>query len=136
MINTKETKIERIIEEARDGDLVELMLKENNVPKEKERFVRGNYMTIVIGLKKLSARPRYGRGESNLIKSVVGYYGQWFGEEGNVKSQNVIIYPMCQEVLAMNSSPPMRIEVPLTEIESYKIIQKGERPVTSPRGFP
>lgn len=43
---------------------------------------------------------------------------------------------MCQEVLGINSSPPIRIEVPLVEIESYKIIQGSERPVTPPMSFP
>ena len=136
MTNAKETKIERMIEEARDGDLVELILKENNLPRVREHFDNGNCVRVVIGLEKVSARPPYGFGDSSLISSVVGYYGEWFGENGNMAKQQAIIYPMGQEVLAINSSPPIRIEIPLTEIESYRIIQKGEKPVISPIGFP
>lgn len=130
------TEIEKMLEEARDGDLVELVLKENNIPREKERFVRKHYMRITISLEKVSARPTYGMGDSSLIESVVGYYGGWFGEEGNIAKQQVKIYPMHQEVLGINSSPPIRIEIPLTEIESYEIIKKGEKPVTPPYAFP
>ena len=136
MINLKETKIERMLEEVNDGDLVEFVLKKNNVPKVKEYFVRDSYIHVVIGLDKLSTRPNYGMGESNLIRSITGYYGQWFGEKGNIARQQVIIYPMCQEVLGINSNPPIRIEVPLTEIESYEIIKKGERAVNTPCAFP
>ena len=136
MINLKETKIERMLEEVNDGDLVEFVLKKNNVPKVKEYFVRDSYINVVIGLDKLSTRPNYGMGESNLIRSITGYYGQWFGEEGNVSKQQAIIYPISQEILTLNSNPPIRIEVPLTEIESYEIIKKGERAVNTPCAFP
>ena len=33
-----ETEIERLLEEAKDGDLVELILKENNLPRVKENY--------------------------------------------------------------------------------------------------
>src|SRR3989338_1072935 len=102
MTNVKETKIERLLEEARDGDLVELILKENNLPRVKEYFNK-NYIRMGISLEKAYTKPAYGRGESNLIKSVVGYYGQWFGERGDIAKQQVIIYPMSQEFLAINS---------------------------------
>ncbi len=130
------TEIEKMLEEARDGDLVKLVLKEDNIPRVKEHHVSGNYMRITISLEKVFVRPSYGMDDSSLIKSVVGYYGGWFGEEKNIAKQQVKIYPMRQEVLAINSSPPIRIEIPLTEIESYEIIQKGEEPVTPPLAFP
>jgi len=136
MTNVKETKIERMLEEARDGDLVELILKENTLPRVMEHFARGDYIRTVIALGRASTRPAYGMGESSLVRSVIGYYGQWFGKEGDIAKQQVILYPMCQEVLAMNSCPPIRIEIPLTGIESYEIIKKGEKPVTPPSGFP
>jgi hypothetical protein len=140
---TSTQAIEKMLEEARDGDLVKLVLKENNIVKVKRTFIRKNFVRITIGLEKLVDRPRYGYGESGIIESVVGYYGQWFREDGkwydekkDISKMAAIIYPMAQENLALNSEPPIRLEVPLREIASYEIIKKGEKPVTPPSAFP
>ncbi len=132
MTSTKQANIAQLLVEAKDGDMVRLTLRENNVPRIIESFVRGSYVQITLGLEKVPIRPAYGMGESSLIQSIVGYYGQHFGEEGE---QKILLYPLSQEILAVNSSPPIRIEVPLVEIESYILI-KGERSVTPPRAFP
>lgn len=129
------TEIEKMLEEANDGDLVELTLRENNVPRIKESFHIEYDVQITVGLENLPIRPGYGMGESNLIGSVVGYYGQWFRSGDNGKQ--VIIYPMSLEVMdIINSAPPIRIEVPVKEINSFRVIEKRERRVTPPRGFP
>jgi len=124
-METKTAVTDQLIKQAKDGDLVELVLREYCLPKLEEHFVEGSYIRMVIRLNKVD------NAEGHSIKSVVGYWGQWFMDRkaDNIEAKHIIIYPMANDTLRTNGQPPIRIEIPISEIISYEITKKGRRSV-------
>lgn len=138
-MTVNERNIEKILEETKDGDVVHLVLQEGYYPRIIEKYTRKAGFRMVIRLEKTDPRG-YGF-DSSVIASLVGYYGGWYSGEyisvlQDTRKKYGILYPLCQTNQNINSSPPIRIEVPLDAICLFDLVQSGEHPVTPPTGFP
>lgn len=117
MTNKMETEIERITKETNIGDIVELVLKENQFLM---FGLRGDF-----GLKIGEEFPEHRRG---LVTSLAGYFGGWQKYDG---VNGVYIDPFIspRQETQWNQPTPQPghlIEVPFSSIASYKILRRKE----------